>query len=350
MALQKTYIEKAFSLMRKQSDLYSSSKFWEDACINIFNNINDSGLESFRRDKDNLNFFVPTYGPPGNSFSDSSIKEVLGIFSEEKSSKAYLTQESFLRGSFSAFSDYRVFKATQKETDVLNLSSFSESSFGNPIEHFEIEGKFYSRSSLNYLLGISYLKTLMPDFSPNSVLEIGGGFGTLGEILYQIPDNEIKYINIDLPPMFAIAHEYIKNACMIEDDNMFLSSLNEEDIINISDLPLFSFLPSWEIEKLSGTIDLFVNFISFQEMEPPIVRNYLNIVSNLQAKIILLRNMKEGKQKATNNTVGVISPVMNEHYAKFLPEYDLIGSNTSPYGYTTIDGFNSELLVFKRKK
>ncbi len=349
MSVQKKYIEKAFSLMRKQSDLYRSSKFWEDACVDIFNNINDCGLESFRRDKDNLNFFVPTYGPPGNSFSENSIEELLGIFSGEESSKAYLSQKEFLQGRLSAFADYRVYKATQKETDELNISSFSESSFGNPIEHFEFDGKFFSRSSLNYLLGISYLKSLIPEFSPKSVLEIGGGFGTLGEILHQVPNNEIKYINIDLPPMFVISHEYIKNACMLEDTNLFLSSLSEEDTINISDLPLFTFLPSWEIQKLSGSIDLFVNFISFQEMEPEIVRNYLNIVSNLEPKIILLRNMKEGKQKAKNNSVGVISPVKNEHYAKFLPEYDLIGRNISPYGYTTVDGFNSELLVFKKR-
>ena len=45
-------------------------------------------------------------------------------------------------------------------------------------------------------------------------------------------------------------------------------------MINIKNLPKYSFLPNWEIENLVGDIDLFVNFISFQEMEPQIVKNY----------------------------------------------------------------------------
>ena len=52
----------------------------------------------------------------------------------------------------------------------------------------------------------------------------------------------------------------------------------------------------WQIEKLKGKIDLFVNFISFQEMEPEVVKNYLLKVINLKPKYILLRNLREGKQ------------------------------------------------------
>ena len=84
-------------------------------------------------------------------------------------------------------------------------------------------------------------------------------------------------------------------------------------------------------------------------MEPDIVKNYLEIVSNLEAEVILLRNMKEGKQKASKDRVGVISPVTGNDYANFLPDYDQIGSNILPFGYATIDNFNSELLLFKRK-
>ena len=194
------------------------------------------------------------------------------------------------------------------------------------------------------------MKTLIPDFSPKSVLEIGGGFGTLGEILHQTSGTDIKYIDVDLPPIFVIAYEYIKNSCKLHDDNILKSSLDNKESIQISDLPTFSFLPSWEIEKLSGEIDLFVNFISFQEMEPEIVRNYLHKVSCLKTKVVLLRNIKEGKQKATDKTVGVVSPILNDDYAKFLPEYELIGRNISPFGFQTVDNFNSELLVFKRKE
>ena len=129
-----------------------------------------------------------------------------------------------------------------------------------------------------------------------------------------------------------------------------LSSLNDSsDVIDIGELPLFSFFPTWKIEKLRGKIDLFVNFISFQEMEPDVVKNYLMVVSKLGADVILLRNMKEGKQKATKENVGVETPIISDDYEKFLPDYALLDTNIIPFGFTTVDNFNSELLIFKKK-
>ena len=350
MSFKKDYLERAFSIMSKKSSLYQSSSFWEDACKKISNNVSNDGLENFRSEISNLHFFVPTYGFPGNSFSKKNIQKILNLFQESSSKKNYLSLQKYLNGDTLAAADYKVFKSSNHKNDKLDLLNFSESLFGNPIEQFSLEDKHYSRSSLNYLLGLSFLKSILPDFVPKTVLEIGGGFGTLGEILYQVPKHDIKYIDIDLPPIFFIASEYVRNACSLRNSDYKLSKLNEDiETIPIDELPRFSFLPSWEIERLSGKIDLFVNFISFQEMEPDIVKNYLEIVSSLDAEVILLRNMKEGKQKASKDRVGVISPVTGSDYADFLPDFDQIGRNILPFGYTTVDKFNSELLVFKRK-
>ena len=108
-------------------------------------------------------------------------------------------------------------------------------------------------------------------------------------------------------------------------------------------------LPSWFIEKLQGKIDLFVNFISFQEMEPEIVQNYLDNVTRLQADWVLLRNMREGKQLRSQNRFGVDKPIFSEDYARMLPDYDLIETNVYPYGFKTVDGYHSELMLFKRR-
>ena len=350
MSWGKKYLENAFTVMSQADSLYQSTSFWESACRNISENIIKNGLSNFRKDKTNLSFFVPTYGSPGNSFSEASIQDALSLFSKEKNIKNFLSLEKYLSGELLALADYRVFKSANSSMDSLNLLEFSESSFGNPTEHFKIEGRDFSRSSLNYLLGLTYLKSIMPDFVPKTVLEIGGGFGTLGEILHQIPNQDIKYIDIDLPPMFLIASEYIRNACRLRNDDFMLADVDDSsEVVDIDGLPAFSFFPSWRIGNLRGKIDLFVNFISFQEMEPDVVENYLKVVANLEAKVILLRNMKEGKQKATKDNVGVISPVINDDYGRFLPGYELVDINVVPFGYATVDGFNSELLIFKKK-
>ena len=346
----KEYYQRSFQLMHKKDPLYRSTSFWEEACINISQEIIESGLDGFRSNETNLNFFVPTYGYPGNSISKEMTEEILSLLEKKGSKKSLMAQNQYLSGYDQALSDFRVLLASNKESDKVDLLSFSESSYGNPIEHFEIENKFYSRSSMNYLLGLSFLKSLLPDFSPRTVLEIGGGFGTLGEILYKTQKGSCKYIDIDLPPIFYIAYQYVKNACQIPEEDIYISSLDEaNDEISISQLPTFSFMPSWEIEGLSGEIDLFVNFISFQEMEPPVVQNYLRKVSKLEPKIILLRNMREGKQKATETSIGVNTPVLGDTYKEFLNDYELMDTNVIPYGYKTVDNFNSELYAFLRK-
>jgi hypothetical protein len=96
-------------------------------------------------------------------------------------------------------------------------------------------------------------------------------------------------------------------------------------------------------------VDLFVNFISFQEMEPDVVQNYLLHVDRLRAKFLLLRNLREGKQKVRKSGgVGVKNPIQGGDYDAFLPNYELIDTNTTPFGHQTEDGFHSELRIYQR--
>ena len=64
---------KAFEIMHEKSDLYKSSQFWEEACKKINFEISNGKIDHFRKLETSLNFFVPTYGTPGNSFSDENI-------------------------------------------------------------------------------------------------------------------------------------------------------------------------------------------------------------------------------------------------------------------------------------
>jgi len=107
-------------------------------------------------------------------------------------------------------------------------------------------------------------------------------------------------------------------------------------------------LCSWQIEQLVGEVDLFVNFISFQEMEPDVVQNYLHHVDRLKSRWILMRNMREGKQIQKEGHVGVKTPIQTNDYIQMLPNYRLVASNLHPFGFETVDGFHSELLLLKR--
>ena len=85
-------------------------------------------------------------------------------------------------------------------------------------------------------------------------------------------------------------------------------------------------------------------------MEPDIVEGYLREVARLQARYVLLRNLAEGKEIAyTEEQLGVREPTRSEDYDRFLPEYELVAANVIPFGYRTVDGYHSELRLYRRR-
>ncbi len=334
--------------MEKQNELYRPTSFWADASSKMVADFSENGIENFRSLEMPLNFFVPTYGAPGNGFSPELLEAIFKSHQPENT-KQSLALSRFFSGYETALADYRVLLGSDEQSHKPYLHTFSESKVGNPIEHFEFENRFFSRSALNYLLGLCFLKRHIGPETPKTVLEVGGGFGTLGEILAQSGVPGIKYIDIDIPPTSFAAQYYLTEVLGKENVTTY-NKTKELDEINISTLPSMSVLCSWQIEKLRGQVDLFVNFISFQEMEPVVVENYFKHVRRLNTKWILLRNMREGKQKKTSKSnVGVENPILAKDYARMLPGYSLIDSNVFPYGYRTVDNFHSELYLFKRR-
>ena len=333
----------------KVSDLYQPGAFWKEALDSILKIYLEKGIKGFRSEPVNLSFFVPTYGWPAYIFKKPLVKKLKTICKKHYGTKQHKEIEARFDGSRDAFSDYRAFKIASGHFDPLALSNFSESKVGSPIEHFCFDNKWFSRSSLNYLLGLSFLFSTFPKFRPETVLEIGGGFGTLAEILGKSNICNLRYINFDLYPMFAIAKDYVTE-CFSDDPKRLVTHKIPTNEFTAKQLQTFSFFPNSKIEKLRGNIDLFVNFISFQEMEPDIVRNYIKMVQQLRPKLVLIRNLREGKQIINDNRLGVKTPILRENYIEMFSDYSLVKSNVLEFGYRTADGFNSELLLFERKR
>lgn len=342
-------LHRAFGLLSNQSDLYKPTSFWEEASKRIAAEIQDHGVEEFRRLPLPLSYFVPTYGPPTLGINQEQAQWLSAKFRDYQPSatKTQLALDAYLSGYLNALADYRVLAAANPGPDDFGLNEFSESTVGNPIEQFVFEGNTYSRSSLNYLLGLSLLKRYADLSQIKTVLEIGGGFGTLGEILGKAPRKGIKYIDVDIPPT-QFAAEYYLRANFGADRVASFEDFDKRERIEVSSLPDFSVMCSWQLPKIVGEIDLFVNLISFQEMEPQVVTNYVDLVLKLSPKWILLRNMREGKQRSSGNGPGVEEPVLSEDYLRMFSSYTLCTKNVFPFGYRTVDGFNSELMLLKR--
>jgi len=343
-------LDLALAKMKQQNPIYQPTAFWASASERIANELTDEGMAQFRRIPTINSFFVPMYSGPASGLSHSQTDLLTHALHENhpQSSKAHQAWQHFKSGQQAALADYRVFLSGDRSQQLPQLQHFSESEVGRPSEQFVWNDKRYSRSSLNYLLGLCFLKTHLGEDVPRTVLEIGGGFGTLGEIWAQSNIAGWQYIDIDIPPTQYVADHYLK-AVLGQDQVTGFDDVPEAQNIQIDQLRPASVLCSWQIEQLQGEVDLFVNFISFQEMEPDVVANYLHHVDRLKARWVLLRNMREGKQIQKEGHVGVQTPIRSDDYVQMLPNYQLVARNVHPFGYETVDGFHSELQLFKRK-
>ena len=82
-------------------------------------------------------------------------------------------------------------------------------------------------------------------------------------------------------------------------------------------------------------------------MEPDVVKNYISKVRLLKPSFVLLRNMREGKQKKSSTNHGVSVPIKSDHYLAMFEGYTLVDRLTQPFGFLTVDGFNSELILLR---
>ena len=338
-------------LLQKTQDnaeeIYKPTKFWSNQCNRLSSDICEHGIENFRQIQSCLGMFVPSYGFHDMKVNMGMYDKVVGtltdFFLNSEKYGTYLMQ--YMSGEYQALSDYRVFCASDQNSKP-HISNISESTIGNPENQFEFDGNTYSRSMLNYALGINFLKKHVDTSDIEVVMEVGGGFGTLGEIILNDDRNNAFYIDIDIAPTNFASSYYLEQLLGEEHFGSF-EKLKDNDALRISELRKdykATVLPSFEIERLEGEIDLFVNFISFQEMEPNVVENYLKHVIRLKPKYIMLRNMNKGK-----NQKSVDTPVISDHYDEFVGHYELIATNVRPFGYLTPDGFESELRIYKHK-
>jgi putative sugar O-methyltransferase len=351
-----TELQIARADLAEQDPLYQPTAFWARASAEISDSLLAEGVDQFRSNPHCLGFFVPNYGVPTNGIGTDEQAQLITGFMERNpaNAKASMTLEQMLSGRAAALADLRVLQAADDPERLPQLHIFSESECGTPLEQHVIGEQRYSRSALNYLLGLVMLKRHLgreapSDMVPQTVLEIGGGFGTLGEILSQAGLPHWRYVDIDIPPTATVAEWYLRQAV---GDHQVLGYFETRgaDTLDIAELAPISVLMPWQLPRLRGTIDLFVNFISFQEMEPPVVANYLHLVSNLTPQWVLLRNLKEGKQRRQHpDGIGVDEPILGDDYAAMLPDYVLVERGAMPFGYVTVDGFHSELLLFRRR-
>ena len=330
----------------KHREEFHTTDFWKRAAGQLVEGLQDSAIQHFRRNPACLSFFVPTYGSPGNGLSHQQAESVKHLFINSPHKQITQTN-NMLNGYDSAKSDHRILVAMEKALGVEAFSNFSESAVGDPMEQFIFGERTVSRASQNYLLGLVFYYLHIKDLQLHSVIEIGGGFGSLGEILAKSDVPLKTYINFDIPPTCVYADYYL-NEVFPKEYNA-IKDHDWEYPVRVDELSGLYVRPNYDVAKLEGTVDLVVNYHSFQEMEPYAVKAYIDQFKIWKPKYLLLRNIREGKQLKSASKAGVITPIKTNDYLTWLKDYQLIDTNSFVFGNVTVDNFHSELMLLERK-
>ncbi len=274
------------------ADIYKPGTYWKKHSLAAIRELKKSELNDFRSSND-INTAATSFGDntpidARRSIETSSIKNKLGL--------AILNHTPLKK-----FFDYQVHvtrllhdELIDFEKNKLTLTKFDRTS--ELIENYKIENsinfgcdrisKFKAQDYSTYYLQILDILDFVERNSSlkgiHSLLEIGPGFGTNIHLIEQNYPKIRKFIVVDIVPNVWVATEYLRSIygdCV--KDYLVTKEMKEIKFKDDMSLEIFV-IPTWEIEKISSSIDCFWNSNSFIEMTPNIIKNYAKHLSRIR--------------------------------------------------------------------
>jgi putative sugar O-methyltransferase len=308
--------------VRECDPIYRPTNFWTPGLREILGDLEARGPETFKSWPTAGFWFYPGYGRP---LAPGTVDKT---FKHASRANPALTKLSWLRslnGFHEALRDFDAARLTwDQERWPADLEGFGESAAGRPVRHYALTDTEvrWGKPYLNYLLCLAALSRHV-DAPPRGFLEIGGGFGVLGEIVLQ-RDQDARYVNVDIPPLLTVASYYLTT--------LFGDRVRTPES---GDAAGSACLPTWRLPDVRGPFDVFVNSFSFQEMEPHVVDHYVGMVAGLGVTYVVSLNSREGKRRAVEGLEGgVLDPVTSDRIV------DMFGER----GYTVCGRYGEPLI------
>jgi putative sugar O-methyltransferase len=305
--------------------LYRPTNFWQPGLQELLADMDRMGLERFKSWPTAAYWFYPMYA--ANVRPETAVAALeRAVEVQPEVNQPWLRDA--LTGGAEARRDLEVARIMWDQGRwPFRVMARGEARIGEPPQHFRLAGdkRGWTKPYLNYLLCMAALSRHV-DRPPRSVLEIGGGFGVLGEILMR-RSKAVRYVDLDIPPLLTVAsyylHELFGERIAVYDDAWAGRVGPDRSAV----------LPSWRIDDVDGPFDLFVNCFSFQEMEPHVVANYVAKVADKDVSYVVSLNSRKGKPKASDGGIGVVDQVRSADIVEMFGNhgYELVGAYGPPY-------------------
>lgn len=323
--------ERSLEELKSCDDRYRPTNFWGPGLTQLLADMREHGLAGFKTWPTAGYWFYPTYGV---GFTNATIRRTFR-FTERFNTRVSLPwMNGALSGIWEARRDFDAARlAWNQERWPFDHDGFGESTVGSPWQHYKLTDSKevgWGRPYLNYLLCLAALSQHVQEV-PKSFLELGGGFGVLGEIVLS-RDPEARYVDLDIPPLLTTSSYYLTE---LFGDRV---STYDEAIAASGPIPLqgSACLPNYRIDDLEQAFDVFLNAYSFQEMEPDVVEQYIESVCRIGPKYVVSLNSRSGKPKVSEgHEIGVVEPVTSGY---IIDEF-------TRRGYTLRATYNRPLIV-----
>lgn len=312
---------------------YRPTNFWGPGLDQLLDDMSRLGLPTFKSWPSAEVWFNPVYVP--GICARQPVNQPDGQLAPSRAgTNAQGLAWDWLAGLHHARRDFDVVRmAWDQDRWPFDLDGFGEARRGKPPEIYRLVEEDHSlgfgRAYLNYLQVLAALSRHV-DEPPRSFLELGGGFGVLGEILLQ-RDRSTRYLDLDIPPLLTVASWYLSNRFPYRELTVYGEDVPATGPLEV---PGSGVLPNYRIGDVTADYEVFVNTFSFQEMEPEVVRNYIDQVCRRGIRYAVSLNSRAGKRRAKGegDRFAALEPVRSEDIVRWFGEqgFEVVGDYGAP--------------------
>ena len=337
--------------MLDADSMFQPTQFWSICMKEIIDDLDTYGMDTFKSHKSALSYYVQRYALDPYLFQKDIYNQICNTVAPLKMHLEVALKE-YMDGIARSDADYRVFNAADIEGKAPKLSHIGEDLYGKPIESLVYDNKLYSVSLLSYLKKLAFLKKHVDTENISNIMEIGGGYGTLGEILLKSNPEKYFFLDIDIPPLAYVSASYLKKVFGDETIAGYSETRNME-VIDVDELRKkyrAAVICPWQLPRVKGKFELFVNASSFQEMEPEVLENYSHYIDKLVTDYLLLKNSRIGKRPVeSEDELGVKKNILREDYLRYFNKFSLLATDAKSFGLM-YKNFISDVMIMKRRK